>query len=57
MDLNHLLARHQIALIAVKAAASAESRCAHRALANGYARQVRALQADLGASAQLAVCS
>lgn len=54
MDLNYLLSRHQRSVHRATTAASVEARHAHRGLAFGYAKRIRALQASLGASAILA---
>lgn len=40
MDLNYLLHRHQISLMRAEAAACIESRHAHQAFANSYAKQI-----------------
>ncbi len=54
MDLNYLLSRHQRSVHRATTAASVEARHAHRGLASGYAKRIRALQASLGAPAILA---
>jgi len=48
MDLNYLLARHQISLMRAAEAPSCEARHAHRGLARGYAARIRELQDRLG---------
>lgn len=50
MALNYLLHRHQISLMRSEAATSREARAAHRALASGYAAQIRDWRADVGAA-------
>ncbi|WP_182466867.1 hypothetical protein [Sphingomonas gilva] len=54
MDLNYLLSRHQLSLLAADNAASPEARMAHRGLAKGYGDRVRALQIAMGATSRLA---
>lgn len=54
MDLNYILCRHQLSLIAAETAACAASRFAHRGLARGYAERIRAFQKAAGADANLA---
>lgn len=54
MDLNHLLARHQISLMRARAAASPEARHAHAGLTRGYATRIAALQSRSGATSPLA---
>jgi hypothetical protein len=51
VDLNHLFARHQTALMQAVAAGSREASLAHRARAACYADKIRHLQRDLGAHA------
>lgn len=53
MDLNDLLARHQMSLMRADGAACLSSRSSHRALARGYAARIRALQRRSGAAACL----
>lgn len=43
MALNYLLHRHQVSLMRADAAACVSARSSHRALANGYARQIELL--------------
>ncbi len=57
MDLNYFLSRHQRSLFAAQSAACASSRHAHRGLADGYARQIRAFQENAGAGAVLAAAA
>lgn len=57
MDLNYLLARHQVSLIASRTASCHDSRAAHIAFAHAYAGRIRELQQDLGARARLTICS
>lgn len=40
MDLNYLLARHQIALLHAQAATSDEARRAHQVMADAYAARI-----------------
>ena len=54
MDLNYLLARHQISMMRADAADTREARHAHRDFAKHYAARIKALQQDLGASLVLA---
>lgn len=49
MDLNYLLARHQISLMRADTAASHEARYAHRQFARHYASRIRTLQDNIGA--------
>lgn len=49
MDLNYLLTRHQTSLMRADRAACGPSRCAHAALAAGYADQIRIVQRTSGA--------
>ena len=49
MDLNYLLSRHQISLMRANGASCASARASHRALATGYAEQIRVLQMRTGA--------
>lgn len=57
MDLNYILHRHQVSLIASTNAACPASRHAHRGLVIGYARQIRDFQKANGAAARLAVAA
>ncbi len=54
MDLNYLLSRHQISIHRATASSSREARVAHRGLADGYARRIRAHNHVSGATARLA---
>lgn len=54
MDLNYILRRHQLSLVACSTAASPEARSAHRAFAREYAQRIRNFQHALGATARLA---
>lgn len=54
MDLNYILSRHQLSLVAAEAAAGSEARAAHRGLARGYAARIRRFQREVGATANLA---
>jgi hypothetical protein len=49
MDLNYLLARHQISLMRAKDTAG-HARCSHHQMANDYAIRIEALKAQLGAT-------
>jgi hypothetical protein len=49
MDLNYLLARHQVSLMRAQDASGCEARVAHRRLAGEYAVRIEALKAQLGA--------
>ncbi|MCC2978402.1 hypothetical protein LK533_17265 [Sphingomonas sp. PL-96] len=49
MDLNYLLARHQISLMRAQDASGSEARVAHRRLASEYAQRIEALKTQLGA--------
>jgi hypothetical protein len=49
MDLNSLLADHQISLMRARDA-DAAVRCSHRQAANDYAIRIEALKAQLGAT-------
>ena len=51
MDLNHLLSRHQIALMLADRATNATSRHSHRRTAGHYAGRVRVLQIGSSATA------
>lgn len=53
MDLNYLLSRHQLSLLASKNAVSAEARIAHGGLARHYADRIRTLQTGMGATSRL----
>lgn len=55
MDLNYLLARHQISLMRADAATGPEARYAHRHLARGYAERIRELREGLDAAGPLAM--
>jgi hypothetical protein len=57
MDLNYLLARHQLSIVAGRNAASEGARAAHQAFAKAYAQRINVLHTTLGASARLAVCA
>lgn len=48
MDLNYLLRRHQMALVASTEALSKEARASHRGLATGYAGRIARFRADMG---------
>lgn len=54
MDLNYILSRHQLSLVAAENAAGSEARAAHRGLAEGYAAHIRRFQHEAGATANLA---
>ena len=49
MDLNYLLARHQISLMRAQDASGCEARVAHHRLATEYAQRIETLKAQLGA--------
>jgi hypothetical protein len=49
MDLNYLLARHQVSLMRAQDASGCEARVAHHRLAGEYAVRIEALKAQLGA--------
>ncbi|MBX9795435.1 hypothetical protein [Sphingomonas sp.] len=51
MDLNYLLARHQISLMRAKSTACEDAQLSHRGMARGYAGQIRQLQQRLGTGA------
>jgi hypothetical protein len=53
LDLNHLLARHQVSLVNAEQAASPEARFAHASLTRGYASRIAMLQADTGATSPM----
>ncbi|MBB3911413.1 hypothetical protein [Sphingomonas desiccabilis] len=53
MDLNYLLARHQVSLMRVQNASGCEARFAHRRLASEYALRIDALRLDLGATSPI----
>lgn len=57
MDLNYLLARHQLSLVAGRNAANEGARAAHRAFAKAYAQRINVLHRNFGAPARLAVCA
>lgn len=54
MDLNYILSRHQLSLVAAENAAGSEARAAHRGLADGYAARIRRFQHAVGATANSA---
>lgn len=54
MDLNYLLARHQVSLMRADNAASSEARCAHRGFVKQYAARIRELQDSSGACLSIA---
>lgn len=54
MDLNYLLARHQVSVVAARNAASLGARLAHGAFASAYEARIHSMQSDLGATARLA---
>lgn len=54
MDLNYILSRHQLSLVAADTAPCMAARAAHRGLANGYAERIRSFQRTVGATANLA---
>ncbi len=54
MDLNYILSRHQLSLVAAETAAGSEARAAHLGLAQGYAARIRRFQQDAGATANSA---
>lgn len=54
MDLNYILRRHQLSLVAAENAVGSEARAAHRGLAHGYAARIRRFQHDVGATANSA---
>lgn len=53
MDLNYLLARHQISLMRADSAACGEARHSHQGLARGYAVRIRELEELSGAGSSL----
>ena len=53
MDLNYLLARHQVSLMRAQDAVACEARVAHRRLANEYAVRIDALRVHLGATSPI----
>ncbi len=55
MDLNYLLARHQLSIVASRNAAHPAARVAHQAFVRAYAQRINALHVDFGAAARLAV--
>jgi len=57
MDLNYLLARHQLSIVAGRNAASESARAAHRAFAQAYAQRINVLHRTLGAPARVAVAA
>jgi hypothetical protein len=50
MDLNYLLARHQISLVRADSATSREARYAHRDFVRHYARRITELREISGGS-------
>ncbi|WP_315763987.1 hypothetical protein [Sphingomonas sp. Y38-1Y] len=50
MDLNYLLARHQVSLMRADQSACVASRRSHQGLASAYAAQIRTVQADFTGS-------
>lgn len=54
MDLNYILRRHQLSLLASQNAKCPSARHAHRGLAREYAQQIRDFQRIIGATARLA---
>ncbi|HTI31246.1 MAG TPA: hypothetical protein VL405_03875 [Sphingomonas sp.] len=57
MDLNYLLARHQLSIVAGRNAASESARATHRAFAQAYAQRINVLHRTLGAPARVAVAA
>lgn len=57
MDLNYLLARHQLSIVAGRRAAHPAVRATHQAFTRAYAQRINALHNTLGATARLAVCA
>jgi len=55
MDLNYLLARHQVSLMRADTAACSGARHSHQGLARGYAERIRQLRERLGTGASLLV--
>lgn len=53
MDLNYLLARHQVSLMRAQEAEGCEARSAHRGLASEYAVRIDALRVHLGATSPI----
>jgi len=49
MDLNYLLASHQVALMRADGALCPEAKLAHRGMAREYAQRIRLLQQLIGA--------
>ncbi len=50
MDLNSLLRRHQLSLMAADRTMTPRDKCAHEQFARAYAQQIHFVRAALGAS-------
>jgi hypothetical protein len=53
MDLNQLLHRHQLSLMRVDRAATAEERLSHQRFVQDYAERIHVVRSQLGATSVL----
>lgn len=53
MDLNLLLHRHQLSLMRLDCAATAEERRSHEQFAHDYSERIRVVRSQLGATSAL----